>query len=71
MGRMHKSIVGLALAFGLLGLSRVTAAAPNAPDIDDGRWHFQLEPYLWLPAVKGNVSTTVYGPPGGDGAGSV
>ena len=61
MGRMRKSIFGPALALGLLGFSNVTAAAPKDPDIDDGRWHFALTPYLWLPAVKGSVSPTVYG----------
>jgi hypothetical protein len=53
-------------ALAALGLFAGAACAHAAP-ADDGRWHFNLVPYLWLPAVSGSVDTVVGGLPGVDG----
>jgi hypothetical protein len=61
------------LAAGLAALSAVafsslTQAATAGADTADGRWHFNLVPYLWLPVVEGSIDTDVAlpGPSGGD-----
>ena len=43
------------------------AACAHADPADDGRWHFNLVPYLWFPAVSGSVSTVVTVLPGPGG----
>lgn len=40
----------------------VEARTPSDPY--DGRWHFHLMPYLWLPNANGSIDTTVGGLPG-------
>jgi hypothetical protein len=52
----------------LLGAIAVAAAAPVGAEEDkaDGKWHFSLTPYLWLPDVNGTV--TYKNPAGGGGS---
>ncbi len=44
----------------LLGTIVFTVAAPAGAEEDpfDGKWHFSLTPYLWLPAINGTVTYT-------------
>ena len=44
----------------LLGTIAVGAAPPVSAEEDkaDGKWHFSLTPYLWLPDVNGSVNYT-------------
>jgi hypothetical protein len=44
----------------LLGAMAVAAAAPVSAEEDksDGKWHFTVTPYLWLPDVNGTVTYT-------------
>jgi hypothetical protein len=37
----------------------VAPAAATAADSDDGRWHFHVVPYLWLPALDANADLTL------------
>lgn len=61
MDDKHRNLIGPALALGLFGLSGAAAAVGNIPDLYDGRWHFQLTPYVWLPALDGSASPTFPG----------
>ncbi len=44
----------------LLGAMAVAAAAPVGAEEDksDGKWHFTVTPYLWLPKIDGAVTYT-------------
>ena len=46
------------LAALLLGTAAVAAAAPASAEEDlfDGKWHFSLTPYYWLPVINGTVT---------------
>ncbi len=52
----------------LLGTIAIAAAAPAgaAEDMFDGKWHFSVTPYLWLPIITGTV--TYDNPAGGGGS---
>lgn len=61
------------LAAGLAALSAVafsslTQAATSGTEAEDGRWHFNLVPYLWFPVMEGSIDTDVAlpGPLGGE-----
>lgn len=60
MNLRSTDLAGRTLALVLLA---ALATATSANEID-GRWHFKLEPYLWLPNANVNVDTTVGGLPG-------
>ena len=47
-----------ALAFGSLA---ATNPAQAAVDRYDGRWHFSVTPYLWLPNVNGSIDASMPG----------
>ena len=65
MNRESTPAVGRAMALALLVTP--TLAMASSGDDNDGRWHFKLEPYLWLPNANLNVDTTVSGLPGPSG----
>ena len=46
------------MAAGLLGTMAAAAAAPVSAeeDVFDGKWHFAVTPYLWLPSINGSLT---------------
>jgi len=52
----------------LLAVMSIAAAAPAraAEDMFDGKWHFSVTPYYWLPVINGTV--TYNNPAGGGGS---
>ena len=56
------------LAVALFATIAGAAAAPVSAEEDqsDGKWHFSLTPYLWLPDINGTV--TYKNPSGGGGS---
>ena len=56
------------LAALLIGAMAVATAVPVSAEEDmfDGKWHFALAPYLWLPALNGTV--TYQNPAGAGGS---
>jgi hypothetical protein len=65
---MYKHLAAGLAAVSALGFSTLGAAATSGVGIDDGRWHFNVVPYLWLPVVSGSIDTdtTLPGPRGGE-----
>lgn len=61
--QMKRHLVAL-----LFGMMAVAAAIPVSAEEDmfDGKWHFALTPYLWLPAINGTV--TYQNPAGAGGS---
>ena len=55
------------LAALLLGTAAIVAAVPAsaAQDMFDGKWHFIVTPYYWLPVINGTV---IYDSPAGGGS---
>lgn len=48
------------LPVSLAAVALITAAAgASTASADDGRWHFQVTPYLWFPAVDASAEVTV------------
>ena len=45
----------LYVSVALLCFSARPAAADGGRDPDDGRWHFSISPYLWLPSIDTNL----------------
>jgi len=67
MGHARNILFGSMLALGMLGSASGTATAATGAEADDGRWHFTLTPYLWLPNVNGSADVTARGLRGADG----
>jgi len=51
----------------VVGMFVLGPSMPARADVDmyDGRWHFTIAPYLWLPTVNGALGFNVPTPPGG------
>ena len=57
MFKWQPRAVGLAMV-SLVAVGLAPAAA-TAADGDDGRWHFRVVPYLWLPALDASADVTL------------
>lgn len=68
MGVVHRQLAAGMVALSMVALSSFAQAATSGADAEDGRWHFNLVPYLWLPTAQGNIKTPVAlpGPSGGE-----
>jgi len=68
MGVVHRQLAAGMVALSTVVLSSLAQAATSGADPEDGRWHFNLVPYLWLPTAQGSIKTPVAlpGPSGGE-----
>ena len=60
------ALLSCALLSSVTALTQAVAPVAKAVDPFDGKWHFSVTPYLWLPNVNG---TTSYDLPSGPGQG--